>query len=137
MGSFVLELICYLYRKRCALHHNVVDIQATLDAVESGDRSKEDRRRVVEGFHISAVINVIVSRLMSNAFNYTPHRSSPLSFVCRSRRRLIFDRCINTCHVSFLMAVESTVLARGEIGWLCEKSRDLHRPGEISECPMP
>lgn len=70
MGSFLLELVCYLYRMRCSLHHNVVDIQATLGAVESGDRSEEDRRRG-EGFHISAVINVIMGRLLVQSNTYT------------------------------------------------------------------
>jgi hypothetical protein len=74
------------------LHHNVVDIQATLGAVESGDRSKEDRRRA-GGFHISAVIDVIMGRLLVifNTYIYTLHRSSRQAFVHKNRRRLVVD----------------------------------------------
>jgi hypothetical protein len=47
MGPFLSGLVYHLYRSWHSLHHNVADIQATLDEVESGDRSEEDRSRAI------------------------------------------------------------------------------------------
>jgi hypothetical protein len=66
VGSFLLDLFCYLYRNWGALHHDVVGIQATFDQVESGERSKDRSRAMQQWFHISAMI--IMGSLQSDTY---------------------------------------------------------------------
>ena len=56
VGSFLLDLVCHLYRSCGTFHYNVMDIQATFDEVESRDGSK-DRNRAIQSFQISALIS--------------------------------------------------------------------------------
>jgi hypothetical protein len=57
MGSFLSWLVCHLYRMWGYLYYDVVDIQATFDEVESGDRS-EDQIRTTRWSNISALISM-------------------------------------------------------------------------------